>query len=64
MTQIERGSLGPDDEVITTYCLGSVLGGGGGWPDTGNLPEDWVDMYDHYNLWLYQCGWIPSGSEK
>ncbi len=48
MTQIERRHLGSSDEAITTYYLGSVLSGPGSAPNTGNSPEDWADMYDHY----------------
>ena len=48
MTQLEKGALGAGDENIVKYFLGSVLSGGGGGPASGNYPEDWADMYDHY----------------
>ena len=47
MTQIEKDSLTSDND-ISTYLLGSLLSGGGGAPDTGNLPEDWANMYDRF----------------
>ena len=47
MTQIEKNSLTSDND-ISTYLLGSLLSGGGGAPDTGNLPEDWANMYDRF----------------
>ena len=42
MTQIEKNSLTP--ELVAKYALGSVLSGGGGYPKTGNTPQDWVNM--------------------
>lgn len=48
MTQIERRYLGSNSEAIINYYLGSVLSGPGSAPDAGNSPEDWADMYDHY----------------
>jgi beta-glucosidase len=42
MTQIEKNSLKPED--VTTFALGSVLSGGGGYPKTANTPQAWADM--------------------
>ncbi len=41
MTQVEKGSITPDD--VTTYFVGSVLSGGGGNPEP-NTPESWARM--------------------
>jgi beta-glucosidase len=41
MTQVEKGSLQPED--VTTYFIGSVLSGGGGNPEP-NTPETWASM--------------------
>ncbi len=41
MTQVEKGSITPED--ITTYFVGSVLSGGGGNPEP-NTPESWAQM--------------------
>jgi len=32
---------------ISTYCLGSILSGGGSTPDP-NTPEAWADMFDNF----------------
>jgi beta-glucosidase len=45
MTQAERGSVSSDTSTITTYCLGSILSGGGSAP-SDNSPQGWADMYD------------------
>ncbi len=44
MAQGERGSADILND-ISTYCLGSVLSGGGSTPNP-NTPEAWADMYD------------------
>ncbi len=44
MAQGERGS-GNILNDISTYCLGSILSGGGSTPYP-NTPEAWADMYD------------------
>lgn len=36
-----------DDHVIS-FKLGALLAGGGHAPESGNLPEDWRKMVDHY----------------
>lgn len=41
MTQVEKNSLQPED--VTTYFIGSVLSGGGGTPETNDLPN-WGEM--------------------
>lgn len=46
MTQIEKNSLTP--ELVAKYALGSVLSGGGGYPKTGNTPQDWVNMIGEF----------------
>ncbi|MCA9919442.1 MAG: glycoside hydrolase family 3 protein [Anaerolineales bacterium] len=46
MTQIEKNSLTP--EQVTHYALGSVLSGGGGYPKSGNTPQDWVAMIGEF----------------
>lgn len=45
MTQAERGAVSYDTSSITTYCLGSILSGGGSSP-SDNSPQGWADMYD------------------
>jgi beta-glucosidase len=45
MTQVEKGSISPDD--VRRYFVGSVLSGGGGNPDT-NSPRDWAVMVHSY----------------
>lgn len=42
MTQVEKGSLSPED--VTTYFIGSVLSGGGGSPANDNTAEGWAAM--------------------
>ncbi|GAB4519393.1 MAG: glycoside hydrolase family 3 N-terminal domain-containing protein [Anaerolineae bacterium] len=41
MTLIEKNSLSPEE--VTTYMLGGVLSGGGGYP-VPNTPEAWAEM--------------------
>ena len=41
MTLIEKNSLTPED--VTTYFIGGVLSGGGGYPQP-NTPEAWAEM--------------------
>ena len=45
MTQVEKGSIRPDE--VRQYFVGSVLSGGGGNPDT-NSPRDWAAMVHPY----------------
>jgi beta-glucosidase len=55
MTQTERQRIDTADEVnesdnddlITTWNLGSILSGGGSTP-AGNTPEAWADMVDRF----------------
>jgi beta-glucosidase len=48
MTQAEIQSVTPED--IKTYYLGSVLNGGGSWPNKNkhSTPADWVALADQY----------------
>lgn len=41
MTQVEKNSIQPD--AVTQYFIGSVLSGGGGYPDP-NTPQHWAQM--------------------
>ncbi len=41
MTQVEKGSLAPEE--VTSYFIGSVLSGGGGNPEP-NTAQDWAQM--------------------
>jgi len=50
MTQIQHLSLASSPEVIAEYALGSLLSGGGGAPLEGNMPEDWANMVDRYQM--------------
>ncbi len=45
MTQVEKDSIPPED--VTSYCIGSVLSGGGGNPDPNNLGI-WRRMVQSY----------------
>lgn len=45
MTQVEKGSITPDE--VAEYAIGSVLSGGGGNP-TPNNPANWRSMVDGY----------------
>ncbi len=45
MTLIEKNSLRPED--VTTYFLGAVLSGGGGYPNP-NTPESWAEMVNEF----------------
>ena len=50
MTQPEIKSITPDD--VRRYYLGSVLNGGGSWPDRNNKhgsAADWVTLADQYH---------------
>jgi beta-glucosidase len=46
MTLVEKNSLDAAD--VTAHHIGAVLSGGGGYPTTGNTPEDWRDMVKEY----------------
>lgn len=45
MTQVEKNSITP--EAVTTYFIGSVLSGGGGYP-ASNTPQAWYDMVESF----------------
>ncbi len=45
MTQVEKNSIREGD--ITRYFIGSILSGGGGYPDP-NTPEAWASMVDAF----------------
>lgn len=48
MTQPEIGAFTPQD--VTTYGFGSVLNGGGSWPNANKkaTPQDWLALADAY----------------
>lgn len=46
MTQVEKGSLQPED--VDRFYIGSILSGGGGSPQGDNSPEGWVKMVDGF----------------
>ena len=46
MTLVEKNSIGAAE--VTAYHIGAVLSGGGGYPRTGNTPENWRDMVQGY----------------
>ncbi len=46
MTQVNWQSLDPASDM-ETYFIGSLLNGGGGYPDT-NTAEGWANLYDGY----------------
>ncbi len=46
MTLVEKNSLRPAD--VTTYFIGGVLSGGGGYPSNGNNVEAWAEMVNAY----------------
>jgi beta-glucosidase len=48
MTQAEIGSVTPDE--VRDYAIGSVLNGGGSWPDKNKFATaaDWVALADRY----------------
>ena len=46
MTQVEKNSIKAGD--IGSLGIGSLLSGGGGYPATGNTPENWAAMVDGY----------------
>jgi beta-glucosidase len=48
MTQPEIGAITPQD--VTTYGFGSVLNGGGSWPNANKkaTPQDWLAKADAY----------------
>ena len=45
MTQVEKNSIQPP--AVTTYAIGSILSGGGGYP-TPNTPDAWATMVNAY----------------
>ncbi len=45
MTQVEKNSITPQD--VTRYGIGSILSGGGGYPNP-NTPEAWYDMVEAF----------------
>lgn len=46
MTLVEKNSIQPT--AVTTYYIGGILSGGGGYPHDGNTPERWAAMVDSY----------------
>ncbi|MBX3057226.1 MAG: beta-glucosidase, partial [Anaerolineae bacterium] len=46
MTLVEKNSIQPT--AVTTYHIGGILSGGGGYPHDGNTPEKWAAMVDSY----------------
>ena len=66
--QITQGEIqAVDPEDVETYCLGSVLNGGGSWPAGENglpnkyaTPQDWRDLADAYwQAGMDGCGIPP-----
>jgi beta-glucosidase len=60
MTQGEIQAVRPDD--VAQYCLGSVLNGGGSWPnlDKHASPQVWRDLADAYwQAGMDGCGLPP-----
>ncbi len=60
MTQGEIQAVTPAD--VAQYCLGSVLNGGGSWPnlDKHASPQDWRDLADAYwQAGMDGCGIPP-----
>ncbi len=45
MTQVEKGSINP--QAVTEHAIGSVLSGGGGYPNP-NTPAAWAEMVNAY----------------
>jgi beta-glucosidase len=45
MTQVEKNSLSPQD--VSEYFIGSVLSGGGGYPEN-NSPQAWAEMVHNF----------------
>jgi beta-glucosidase len=52
MTQVEKNSIRPAD--VAELAIGSVLSGGGGYPQSGNTPEGWADMVDGFQEYALQ----------
>ena len=46
MTQVEKNSIKPGD--ITKYYIGSILSGGGGYPNGNNTPKAWAEMINGF----------------
>jgi beta-glucosidase len=46
MTQVEKNSIKPGD--ITNYFIGSILSGGGGYPNGNNTAQAWAEMIDGF----------------
>ncbi|MCL4265697.1 MAG: glycoside hydrolase family 3 C-terminal domain-containing protein [Anaerolineae bacterium] len=46
MTLVEKNSILPT--AVTDYFIGGILSGGGGYPHTGNTPEQWAEMVNSY----------------
>lgn len=46
MTLVEIFSINPED--LTTYGIGGLLSGGGGYPREGNTPEQWAEMVNGF----------------
>ncbi len=60
ITQGEISAVTPAD--VQQYCLGSVLNGGGSWPnlDKNASPQDWRDLADAYwQAGMAGCGIPP-----
>lgn len=51
MTQVEKNSIRPQD--ITERFIGSLLSGGGGYPN-GNTPQGWAEMVNGFQGYALQ----------
>ena len=47
MTLIEKNSL-EDPQDVAKFGLGGLLSGGGGYPESGNTPQNWAEMVDGF----------------
>ncbi len=49
MTQADHAAVS-NIEDVKTYFLGSILSGGGSDPSSENIPLDWTNLYDSFQL--------------
>lgn len=48
MTLVEKNSILPT--AVTDYFIGGILSGGGGYPASGNTPENWAEMVQEFQV--------------
>ncbi len=53
MTQADKSALQALDD-IRLYALGSILSGGGGYPQEGNTAKNWAAMVDQFQTYAMQ----------